>query len=705
MKKTLSLVACAAISTLVFADNVQLNSITVDGTDSASGVNSSNATTKVQQRRILQDSIEKTEVIDSKEIAQSQSATLSEVIQKQAGVNVETGCSVCGMKRVQINGLTGDQTTMLIDGIPFNSTVSSFYGADAISTSDIESIQITRGAGTSLTAPEAIGGTINIIPRRPYKNGVEFDASMGTLGTKDYSILGQGVSEDKKTGILVSASSHEQDQVDNDHNGVSESPEMKNQAISVMLTHKFSPYDSIDIRGAHFSSDVKGGTMVSENAAIAQGGDTVSFAGDNVNNAYTGDPLAMIEVVKTTRDEIYAKEHHIINDAMSLQTTLAFSQQKQDSLYEGADYANTDKTYFADLKIDHALNDNHFLTYGTDAKVEQARSQSQYYYTDLGMKKDDFDYKALGIYAQDAWTIDDVNQLTVALRGEKITTNWLDQTAKGNEIDDTMLVPRLLFRHDHTSDLTSRLSWGMGYRSPLSFFESEHGLLDKGFGMDISSIEKSNGATYSLAYNKDGLSVTGSAAYTQVKNLAYISDTDNAGNPTQPTLRNSASDVSVKEGDVVVGYMVNNNLTLSGSYEIYGYDSNYKSLMSLAPVEQRARFSVDYDQNGWDLYSEATWVGARDLSQYGYEGYDDSSATILKNQTAPSYVTVDLKVSKNINKNFTLYAGAKNLFDYVQTDKQSPLFYDASPDHNFDTAYIWGPLRGRMVYAGLKATF
>ena len=60
-----------------------------------------------------------------------------------------------------------------------------------------------------------------------------------------------------------------------------------------------------------------------------------------------------------------------------------------------------------------------------------------------------------------------------------------------------------------------------------------------------------------------------------------------------------------------------------------------------------------------------------------------------------------MKISKAINKNFTLYAGAKNLFDYVQT--QSPLFYHA--DGAVDVGYIWGPLRGRTIYAGIKATF
>ena len=690
----ISLVACAAICTAAFGDEVQLNSVKVNGADGTSDTN----TTKVQQRRILQDAVEKTEVISKQEMDETHAQTLSEAINKEVGVNVETGCSVCGMKRVQINGLTGDQTTMLIDGIPFNSTVSSFYGADAIGTHDIESIQVTRGAGASLTAPEAIGGTINIIPRRPTKNSVEADVSMGTLGEKDYSILGEGMTDDKKTGILVSASTHDQDQVDRDHNGVSESPSMKNQAISVMLTHKFSPYDSIDVRAAHFTSDVKGGTMVSENSAIAQGNNNnTSFTGNNINNKYTGDPINMIEVINTTRDEVYAKEHHIINDTMSLQTTLAYSEQTQDSLYEGADYNNVDKTYFVDLKMDHAISDDHFLTYGVDGKVEQARSQSNFYYVQNNQPTDDFDYNAYGIYVQDAWTITDKDQLTMALRGENITTHWL---SKGTKLDDTLLVPRLLYRHDHTTYLTSRLSWGMGYRSPLSFFESDHGVLDNGFSVDVTSIEKSNGTTYSLAYNKDGLSVTGSAAYTQVKNLAYI--TYDASN--KAIMASSPNDVSVTEGDIVTSYLVAPNLSVMGSYEIYNYDSAYKQLMTLAPIEQRTRLSVDYDKNGWDLYSDAILVGARDLAQYHYAGFDsDDGVSNPKNQTAPSYVTVDMKISKKINKNFTLYAGAKNLFDFVQTDVQSPLFYDASG--NFGTSYTWGPLRGRTIYAGLKATF
>ena len=697
MKKTLSIVACAAICTFASANDIQLDTLTVESADAPI----------VQSKGSLKDLVEATEIITNKDLKQSQSATLAEAIEKQAGVSVTTGCSICGLKRVQLNGLKGEHTTVLIDGIPFNSTVSSFYGMDAIGTADIESIEIARGSGASLTAPEAIGGTINIIPRKPHGNGIEIDTSMGTLGTKNYSLLGEALSADKKTGILISASYHAQNQVDNDHNGVSESPSMENQSLSVMLTHEFSKYDSVELKAAHFTSNVFGGPMVSESSAVARYNatapeDPTFVDGNNINNKLTSTPMSVLERINTKRDEIYLKERHFLNSDMNLQTTLAYAQQSQDSLYEGSDYGNVDKTYFGDLKIDHALNANHFLTYGTDAKVETARSASQVYYVEQNREKDDFDYTALGLYAQDAWMIDDKNELTLAIRGAKITTNWRAQTAKGNEIDDTLLVPRLHYRHNHTNDLTSRFSAGMGYRSPLTFFESEHGLLDSGFAMEITSLEKSKGANYSLAYKANGLSLTASAAYTQVENLAYIDDASGI-----QTLKNLSQNVNVKNGDIVIGYTINDALTLSGSYEMYRYDDLYKSHLSLAAIEQRARFSIDYDINGWELYTEATYVGARDLTPYNYidryNAYDGTVASSPKNTTAPAYTTVDLKLTKQLDKNFSLYAGAKNLFDYVQTNVESPLFYDANG--GFDSAHIWGPLRGRMVYLGMKATF
>lgn len=167
MKKTLSIIAYAMLSTVALGD--ELSTITVHSTPAS----------LVQLNGTVKDVVEKTEVITTQEIGQTHSSTLAEVIDHQAGVNVTTGCSICGLKRLQMNGLKGEHTTVLVDRIPFNSTVSSFYGMDAIGTADIETIEITRGSGASLTSPEAIGGTINIIPKNHAKMGLHWISLWG----------------------------------------------------------------------------------------------------------------------------------------------------------------------------------------------------------------------------------------------------------------------------------------------------------------------------------------------------------------------------------------------------------------------------------------------------------------------------------------------------------------------------------------------
>jgi hypothetical protein len=38
-----------------------------------------------------------------------------------------------------------------------------------------------------------------------------------------------------------------------------------------------------------------------------------------------------------------------------------------------------------------------------------------------------------------------------------------------------------------------------------------------------------------------------------------------------------------------------------------------------------------------------------------------------------------------------------------RTDEESPLFY--GPEGGFDVVHVYAPLRGRVAYAGVKASF
>lgn len=141
--------------------------------------------------------------------------------------------------------------------------------------------------------------------------------------------------------------------------------------------------------------------------------------------------------------------------------------------------------------------------------------------------------------------------------------------------------------------------------------------------------------------------------------------------------------------------------SLSAIAEQYDYNDIFKASFAIAPIEQRVTLSSNWNYLGWDIIASTTWVASRDLTDYGYEGYNKNDGTVLKNTTADDYFTVDLKIVKEINEQLNVYIGATNLTDYNQAgDMESPLMFDA--EGGYDVVYIHGPLRGRTAYLGFS---
>jgi len=80
----------------------------------------------------LKDSIAKTELLTDEFIRNSQASSLADAIKNAVGIRVSNECSMCGAKRVMINGMKGEHTNVLIDGIPMHTMISGFYGMDSV---------------------------------------------------------------------------------------------------------------------------------------------------------------------------------------------------------------------------------------------------------------------------------------------------------------------------------------------------------------------------------------------------------------------------------------------------------------------------------------------------------------------------------------------------------------------------------------------
>lgn len=662
---------------------------------------------RLMQAGMLKDAIQKTEVISSLSIEQMQAASLAEAIAEAPGVRVNNECSMCGVKRVMLNGLKGEHTNILVDGIPTYTMMAGFYGLDAAASAGIESIEIARGAGASLIAPEAIGGTVNIVTREARENAVEVDLSGGENGYQKGSVVATGITDDEATRVTFISQYDHRDQFDGDNNGVSENPMLENKSVTLRLSQDIGERDNVTFRVNKTESEIFGGpdgADIGEARASFTADDTDSpslFVGDDVRNQWIGKTWETTEWIESKRTEVSASWLHEVNARLNTTFSMSVNDHKQDSFYEGFIYEADNEMRYLDARINYALNDDHHLTFGVDNRNEELRSETNS--TSPDYVSDSFDYDTLGVYIQDTWTATENFQLSLAVRIDQVEADFVDPQKPGTEIDETIVSPRVDMRYTHDDQWTSRFSAGRGYRAPLSFFESDHGILDgdSGFIINVDELERSKSATYALSYEGDKLTATWSLAYTAVDKMAALSE-NGGGVPVLDQLDDTAT---VLTSDLALTYQLRDNLSLSATLESFNYNDEFKQSYGVVPVEQRINLSVDWDINGWDIFVSGTWVGSRDLSEYGVPENPtfDAAGNVAKDNNAESYWTLDMRVSKEISENVQLYFGATNLTDYNQAeDMESPLFYE---DGGYDVAHIYGPLRGREAYAGVKFTF
>ncbi len=704
--KRLTLAAAISLTALPIAAQNTSTQVTPEAT-AIEEVTVMGVRQRLFQAGMLKDAIQKTEVISSLSIEQMQAASLAEAIAEAPGVRVNNECSMCGVKRVMLNGLKGEHTNILVDGIPTYTMMAGFYGLDAAASAGIESIEIARGAGASLIAPEAIGGTVNIVTKEARKNSVEIDLSAGENGYKKGSLVATGISDNDATRVTFITQYDNRDQFDGDDNGVSENPTLENQSVTLRLSQDLGQHDNLTLRLNKTESEIFGGPQGSsigkaKASYAADNTDSASlFIGGDVRNQWIGKDWETTEWIESERTELSLSWLHEINADINMTLTASINEHTQDSFYEGFIYeADNDMTYL-DARFNAALNDDHLLTFGIDNRSEALRSTTNS--TSPDYISDSFDYDTRGFYIQDTWTATENFQLSLAVRIDQVEADFIDPQKPGTEIDETIVSPRVDMRYTHNDHWTSRFSAGRGYRAPLSFFESDHGILDgdNGFIINVDELERSQSATYALSFEGDALSATWSLAYTGVESMATLGE-NSSGVPVLDQLENKATVITT---DLALTYQLTDEVSLSATLENFDYNDEFKQSYGVVPVEQRLNLGIDWDVNGWDIFVSGTWVGSRNLSEYGVPENPsfDQAGNLAKSNKASSYWTMDLRISKELGDNLQLYFGATNLLDYTQVeDMQTPLFYE---DGGYDVAHIYGPLRGREAYAGLKYSF
>jgi len=126
-------------------------------------------------------------VIDAAEIARTKATSLLEYLRTVPGFGVVQSGGPGGVTSLFLRGTSSTQTLVLIDGVPLNSPYFGGTDLSAVSTANVERIEVVRGPFSALYGSEAIGGVVRVFTRRAADAGVSGRASfaLGNAGGKE----------------------------------------------------------------------------------------------------------------------------------------------------------------------------------------------------------------------------------------------------------------------------------------------------------------------------------------------------------------------------------------------------------------------------------------------------------------------------------------------------------------------------------------
>ncbi len=141
--------------------------------------------TATRTPQAARDIISDTLSIGAEEIARSGAGSITELLQRQRGIEVSRNGGPGANASVFLRGSNGNQVIVLIDGVRIGSASSGAAAWNAIPLGAVDHIEVVYGPLSTLYGADAIGGVVQIFTRKG-QGSLALDANVmaGTYGTR-----------------------------------------------------------------------------------------------------------------------------------------------------------------------------------------------------------------------------------------------------------------------------------------------------------------------------------------------------------------------------------------------------------------------------------------------------------------------------------------------------------------------------------------
>ena len=599
------------------------------------------------------------------ELFKAACCNLGESFTTNPSVDVAYNDATTGARQIKLLGLSGTYVQMLTENLPNFRGAAIPYALGYVPGPWMKGIQVSKGSASVKNGYESITGQINVDYLQPED---EQQVEVNLFG-------------DTKSRIEANADA-------NVHLSDKWATEILLHHENILKNHDDNGDGFYDMPGRE-QYNVQNRWVYKGKSYIFHGGlgalKEIRSSGQDGEHVHSDDIYRI--KLHTNRYEGYMKHAFILNHEHG--TNIAFmssaSMHQLDARYGNKFYDLNEKNLYGSLMFETNFSTQHNLSLGLSFNHD-------YLGQNLGKNEKE---TTPGAYAQYTYTLG--TKLT-AMAGVRFDHSSL----YGN-----FFTPRFHVKYSPVDAISIRLSAGKGYRTVFGMAEYNY-LLASGRNLNISEgLKQEEAWNYGLStafyipmFGKT-LKLNAEYYYTDFRNQAvvdydankeFISIYNLMGKSYSHTFQIDASYPLLKGLEITAAYRLND---VKCTYD-YGKTLKEKPLTS----KYKALFTASYKTPlGLWQFDATVQLNGGGRNPEPYQLADGSQSWSPRFH---SFEQVSVQVTRWF-RHWSIYVGGENLTGFKQ---KTPIYGASNPwESDFEPTLVWGPVEGRMFYAGVRVHF
>lgn len=625
--------------------------------------------------------------MSSGELLKAACCNLSESFSTNPSIDVNFSDAVTGNKQIKMLGLTSPYILMAEENIPAMRGASQAYGLSFVPGTWIESIQITKGAGSVINGYESISGQINYEIEKPI-NARPFFLNLYTSEDSRYELNAHTKVKlsDKWATSLLAHGNVRQRKSDHNHDGFIDNP-IGNQ-INLLNRWQYSNAEKgwVSFVNLNYMKDERQAGQIDYNPLTDKG--TTNAWGSEVNSE---------------RFTLSNKTGYVFPDTpyKSIGLQNSFQSHRQDSYFGLNSYDIHQKSWYGNLIYNSIIgNTQHKFATGLSGTYDDYNEQLT-----TSALAGDFSRIDRSVGAFFEYTYDNSSNFSFVAGIRADSHNNL-----GN-----FITPRFHLRYNPWKEATFRLSAGRGKRAANVIAENQQLLASsrqlhiiggdggKLYGLN-PEIAWNYGASFLQAFKIFGKNAELSVDFyrTHFDNQVVV-DLDHS--PQQALFYNLDGKSFANSLQAEVSISPAKGLDFKAAYKYYDVQTQFTKgqLEKTLTPKHRWFANIAYETADTQENNHSQWKFDVTFNWLGEQRLPTTATNPLPyrlSDYAPSFATLNAQITRVFSKTFEVYVGGENITNYKQAN--GILAADAPFGAYFDSTMQYAPAFGQMYYAGMR---